>query len=351
MSLQLALIGDVGYDFSARTVQAALVASKGDIQITLSSGGGDAFDGLAIYSLLRGSGRKVVIDVHGLAASAASVIMCAGDVVRISEAAMLMVHRSSTIEGGNEEALRTAADVLAKLDTAMLAAYARKTGRPAELIRPLLNAETYMSADEALVNGFVDEITGAVKVAASVRAARSWAQLPDAVKAKLHAPSEPATVGAGNHKMSPEEMKALLEAALAPLAARLTQLEAPAPKAQADEPEPEVEVEPVVENDAAAEIKALFTATVGAAFDTFVRAGQAKPASREHFMTASASPAAFKAACALLEASSPVATAPTGLGEPSSTADASDPAASLTPAQREYAAKARINISKWKAPK
>lgn len=345
MSLQLLLYGDVGYDFSARSVAEALQGSKGPINVRISSGGGDAFDGLAIYSLLAGCGRAVTIDIDGLASSAASVIAMAGSPTRISEAALLFVHRSSTVEGGNAEVLQEAAAVLEKLDGAMLAVYARKTGRPPELIRPLMDAETWLTPEQALASGFVDEITGAVKIAAQVRTARSWTQIKDAVKAKLHAPLETATVVA----MTPEEMKALLEATLAPFAARLAQLETPAPAPETEEPEeePVVEVEETVENDAAAEVKALFAATVGAAFDNFVRAGQAKPASREHFVAASSSPAAFKATCALVEASAPVATAPTRLGPPAGTEPGTDPAADLTPAQREYAAKARINTSKW----
>lgn len=353
MALQLLLYGDVGFgDLAASSVAKAIQGSKGDINVRISSGGGLAFEGLAIYSLLRNSGRRVEIAIDGIAASAASVIAMAGDRVTMDESALMMVHRSSGMSMGNAEDMREMADVLAKLDDAMLAAYSRKTGRPAEMLRSLLDAETWMSAAEAKAQGLIDAIFAGEALAAQVTQAPSWAQLAPEVKARLHGPCQPATVGAGNPKMSPEELQAALAAALAPMIARIEQLEAPKPKAQAESApegeEPVVETAPAVEDEAEAEAETLFAEMVAAAADEFIASGKLRPEGREMFVNASSTPAKFKTACAYHRAApAAVATAPAQLG----TVPGSNPKATLSQAQLDYAQRAGIKPENWKGTK
>lgn len=325
MSLQLLVYGDVGFDVTPRSVAEALKKSKAQtVNVRISSGGGSAFDGLAIYNLLRASGRRIEVDIDGLAASAASVIAMAGDEVRISEAALMMIHNSSNGSHGHADDLRDVADVLDKLDQAIAATYARKSGRSAESFQALMDDETYMTAQEALNAGLVDKITGAQAVAADVKAARSWAQLPDAVKAKLQAPTGAAIVAEvassdTKEDMTPEQLAQALALALAPFAARLDAIEASASESDEDvESEADVEVEideeEEVETSADADVKTMFAAAVGATFDRFVAAGKLAPAGREHFAAACATPTGFKAVCALYEsAPAAVATAPLGV--------------------------------------
>lgn len=341
MSAQLLLYGDVGYHFSALSVSKWLQDNpKGDIHIRISSGGGDAWDGLTIYSMLRASGRRVEIDIDGIAASAASVISMAGDVVRMSEAAVFMVHRSWAVVAGNEEQLREQAEVMTKLDGAMLAAYARKTGRPPELIRPLLDKETYMSAIEARDAGFVDHVVDGQKIAAQVRSSVTWEHLPAEVKARLHVAAQPATVDA----MDLQQLQEALSAALAPVVARLEKLEAPAPVAQAEEPaaeEPAIEVAPAV-TEAQASAESVFAEMVAGAADEFIAAGKLRPEGRELFVAASATPAGFKKACAYFR-SAPSAVATEAARLPAIEASKE---LQLTPAQKEYAERAGLKIGK-----
>lgn len=314
------LYGDVGYDITPKNVAEALKKSKAQtVNVRISSGGGSAFDGLAIYNLLRASGRRIEVDIDGLAASAASVIAMAGDEIRISEAALMMIHNSSA-DGtrGHAEDLRDTADVMDKIDQAIAATYARKSGRSAESFRSMMGEETWMTPQEALAAGLVDKITGAQAVAASVKSARSWAELPDEVKAKLQAPTAAAIVAlvassGAKEDMTPEQLAQALAAALAPFAARLDAIEASASAADSEE-EPEVEVEESVESEQDADVKTMFDAAVSATFDRFVAAGKLAPAGREHFAAACATAAGFKAVCALYEGAPViVATAPLAL--------------------------------------
>lgn len=310
------LYGDVGFDFTPKTVAEALKKSKGDVNVRISSGGGSAFEGLAIYNLLRASGRRVEVDIDGLAASAASVIAMAGEEIRISEAALMMVHNSSNGVHGHAEDLRELADVLDKLDHAIAASYARKSGRSQESFRVLMKDETWMTPQQALNAGLVDKITGAQAVAASVKSARSWAELPDEVKAKLQAPTAAAIVAevassGAKEDMTPEQLAKALADALAPFAARLIALETSASAEDESEDELEVDVEETAESELDADVKTMFDAAVSATFDRFVAANKIAPAGREHFAAACATAAGFKAVCALYEAAPAVAaTAP-----------------------------------------
>ena len=73
------------------------IANDEDEEITLNiaSNGGDVFAASEIYTMLKASGKRIVVNVQGLAASAASVISMAGDTVRISPTAHIMIHKAS----------------------------------------------------------------------------------------------------------------------------------------------------------------------------------------------------------------------------------------------------------------
>ncbi|HCF5801664.1 TPA: Clp protease ClpP, partial [Pseudomonas aeruginosa] len=96
----------------------ALRAIGGDVDVTvnINSPGGDVFEGLAIYNLLREHKGKVSVNIIGLAASAASFIAMAGDEIRIGRAAFLMIHNAWLIAMGNRNDLREIADWLEPFD-------------------------------------------------------------------------------------------------------------------------------------------------------------------------------------------------------------------------------------------
>jgi hypothetical protein len=110
----------------------------------------------------------VEVKIDGIAASMASVIAMAGAPVSMAENALLMVHNPSGLCAGNSGDMRELADMLDKVRGSLTSAYERKTGKTTEVIGAMMDAETWMTAQEALAAGFIDEITGELKMAASV---------------------------------------------------------------------------------------------------------------------------------------------------------------------------------------
>ena len=153
-------IGDSGWggEFTtAKMVKDSLKAiGKAPVLVTINSPGGDAFEGIAIYNLLREHGSKVTVNVLGLAASAASIIAMAGDTIKMGDAAMLMIHSSHGIVMGNQADMRQFADLLDKIDGTVASLYAARSGKPDAEVFALMRAETWMSGEDAVASGFAD---------------------------------------------------------------------------------------------------------------------------------------------------------------------------------------------------
>lgn len=153
-------IGDSGWGAectTAKMVKDQLKAiGKAPVLVTINSPGGDAFEGIAIYNLLREHPAKVTVNVLGLAASAASIIAMAGDTIKMGSAAFLMIHSSSGIVIGNEADMREFAALLASIDAAVAKLYAARTGKPEAEMIAMMQKETWLTADEAVKSGFAD---------------------------------------------------------------------------------------------------------------------------------------------------------------------------------------------------
>lgn len=151
---------------SASDVAAALrEAGPGPINVRINSGGGDVFDGVAIHSLLARHPGTVTTYVDGLAASAASFIMLAGERVVASRNSMVMIHDAMTAVFGAKGTLQRAVDLLDKVSDNIADMYAEKAGEDVEYWRAKMeeNGEdgVWYTGAEALDAGLVDEITGA----------------------------------------------------------------------------------------------------------------------------------------------------------------------------------------------
>lgn len=144
---------------SPALVAAELATAAGDeVEITLNSGGGSVFAGSEIRELLRGYEGKVTIKITGIAASAASVIATAAD-CEIAPTGMVMIHNASSSASGDYRDMDQASQMLVKVNTAIANAYIEKTGMSQKDLFSLMDAETYMTAQEAVEKGFVDRIT------------------------------------------------------------------------------------------------------------------------------------------------------------------------------------------------
>lgn len=137
--------------------KALAVAAGEDVTVIINSGGGDVQAGQEIYTALRSYQGRVLIQIQSMAASAASVIAMAGE-SEISPVAQLMIHNVSTRATGDHRDMEHAAEILRNSDRALVSAYVAKTGRPEQEILDMMDRETWMTAQQAVDQGFVDRI-------------------------------------------------------------------------------------------------------------------------------------------------------------------------------------------------
>lgn len=156
-----------GYDINAKSFIAELKKiGAANIDLRINSPGGAVFDGNAIYNALKRHPAAVTVFIDGIAASIASVVAMAGDVIRMPENAMMMIHNPSNLAFGDAEDMRRGAELLDKVKETIISAYASKTGRSRKQIAQLMDDETWMTAADALELGFADYIDDEVKAAA-----------------------------------------------------------------------------------------------------------------------------------------------------------------------------------------
>lgn len=151
----------LGYDStSPNDINQALEKANGErVDVYINSGGGDVFAGSEIYSALREYSGNVKIHITGIAASAASVIACAGK-SEMSPTAQFMVHNvSASGTNGDYHAFDKTSEILQNANEAIAAAYVEKTKMSKEDALNLMDKETWLTAEKALEYGFVDEIS------------------------------------------------------------------------------------------------------------------------------------------------------------------------------------------------
>lgn len=129
-----------------------------DVTVIINSGGGDVVSGQEIYSILKGVKNHVTVDVQSMAASAASMIAMAGDTVRMSPVALLMIHNASTCTSGDYRDMQHTAEVLQTVNAAIMEAYSRKTNLTYDELQDMMDKETWLTANQCVERGFADEI-------------------------------------------------------------------------------------------------------------------------------------------------------------------------------------------------
>ena len=160
------------------------------INLHIHSPGGDVFDGIAIYNLLKNHPANVTVYIDGLAASMASVIAMAGNEVIMPENAMMMIHKPWGIQGGDAEDMRKYADLLDKVENTLIPAYASKTGKTPEELAEMLSAETWLTAKECVEQGFADKLAEPLVAMASIKSRKleDFENMPKAMKNMLFKP-------------------------------------------------------------------------------------------------------------------------------------------------------------------
>lgn len=153
-----------GGGFTAKRMAGALRGiGKNPVTVKVNSPGGDMFEGIAIYNLLREHPAKVTVEVMGWAASAASIIAMAGDDIRMGLGTFMMVHNAWGMVVGNRHDMRDAADLFDGFDKAIVDIYAARAKIERKAIEKLMDAETFMGPSEAVEKGFADSIADDLK--------------------------------------------------------------------------------------------------------------------------------------------------------------------------------------------
>ncbi|WP_299154504.1 head maturation protease, ClpP-related [uncultured Acinetobacter sp.] len=153
----------IGYDYwddsgvTAKRISAALRSLDGaDVVVNINSPGGDVFEGLAIYNLLREYKGHVTVRVLGVAASAASFIAMAADEIQIARAGFFMIHNAWTGLWGNRNDLRETADFLEQIDDTIADIYHVRSGLSMDELTADMDKERWINGRDAIDSGFAD---------------------------------------------------------------------------------------------------------------------------------------------------------------------------------------------------
>lgn len=159
----ISILDQIGQDFwtgegvTAKRIGAALRSvGNSPVTVAINSPGGDMFEGIAIYNMLAAHPAEVTVQVLGIAASAASIIAMAGDKILMGDGAQLMIHNAWGVVVGNQHDMTQAAEAFAGFDASLADIYHARTGAKMAEIKALMDAETFMRADQAMRLGFAD---------------------------------------------------------------------------------------------------------------------------------------------------------------------------------------------------
>jgi ATP-dependent Clp protease protease subunit len=183
---EITIYQDIGAGgVTADDFHAALTRLRGvsTLLIYINSDGGDVSTGMAILNMLQRFPARKLVRIDGLAASMASVIAMVGDEIVMPSNAMLMIHNPWGSVGGTAEQIKSFGEALTIMKSNIVGAYTKRTKLGVDHIRRLMDAETWMGADEAVRLGFADRVEAPLAMAA-------MASLPDVSKFR-NAPSTP----------------------------------------------------------------------------------------------------------------------------------------------------------------
>jgi ATP-dependent protease ClpP protease subunit len=163
MTIEINLEGVI-YSFMVQEIREEINKANGeDLKINIASPGGFVYPGLLLYNVLNNYSGQVHTHLMSVAASMASVIAMAGDLVTAESASVFMIHNASMYDGGDYRDFKKHADYLEKMTDMLARIYADKTGKSVADIRVLMDDETYLFGNEMKTAGFVDEVIDSKK--------------------------------------------------------------------------------------------------------------------------------------------------------------------------------------------
>lgn len=173
------------------------IGQGGPVTIRIHSGGGDVFAASAIRAMIMDYQGRVTTRIDGLCASAATYVAMAGDVVKMQDSAFMMIHDPWTIAMGGVDEMKAAIELLETIKDGIIEAYQSKTDLATDTLAKMMADKTWITAQEALKLGFVDEvITTPAKALAGLQnvavlnCLREYAKVPAELLARLEAESD-----------------------------------------------------------------------------------------------------------------------------------------------------------------
>lgn len=181
--LEIDLYDEIGFfGVTAKSFKNAIKGAK-DIHLFINSPGGDIFDGITIYNDLVSHRRKtkgeVVVEINGVAASAASVVAMAGDRINIAQNGFIMIHNAWGMTVGNKNDHEQMVGELEKIDKEIARTYSNRTGMDIDEVLGLMDEETWFNSEESVENGFADETLEGVEAKTRFDLSGFFKNVPD----------------------------------------------------------------------------------------------------------------------------------------------------------------------------
>jgi ATP-dependent protease ClpP protease subunit len=214
------VIGTGKDEISAASIREQLPENGIDpIAVKIHSEGGSVFEGFAMHDAFAAYQGPKTLSIESSAFSIASFIACAFDDVEISSNGYMMLHNPYAAVEGDDEDFARQSEMLGKLKTSMVSAYAQRSGKSEDEIKAILKNETYLNAQQAVEMGLAKRIAGQPVIG---RAFAKVKTMPHGVVAALF--------GAGSSGDNDSEKGETMTESK-PVAATLQEIEAAFPKA------------------------------------------------------------------------------------------------------------------------
>ena len=154
------LSGDVGYEITASKVREMIKDdSTVKLRVLVNSYGGSVIEAFEIYNIFKQYKGKVEFVITGIAASAMSYIIMAGDEISAFKNSMFMAHKAWSVGIGDSDELEKEANILKAIDGVLAEAYTGRLGKTKEEILKDMKNELWLIGWEAMSEaGIIDNV-------------------------------------------------------------------------------------------------------------------------------------------------------------------------------------------------
>lgn len=168
-------------------IERAIANHDKELVVNINSQGGSVYAASEIYSHIRKFKGDSVSEITGVCASAASIVMTATKKTVIAPVGAVMIHNASVVVQGDYRDMEAMKQLLIQTNAAIMQTYITKTGKTEDELKQMMDAETWMNAQQAVEHGFVDEIMFAddIQITASNTDVSSHGLLPPEVIEKM----------------------------------------------------------------------------------------------------------------------------------------------------------------------